>query len=166
MTVTFSQGQFFHPYYGWFDKEPDLPNYAHRSGLVTEKIGPEHMITPDHPLYEISQKINQSIIRDMPNSKMAQRLLEEQNNPTTAPAVYEESPAAVYEPRDLSYYLDGQTKFAGSYQFIYEGNTMAAKVDFMSYGTDPINVVAHYEEHRANIQSLKKQGFHDDTIKC
>jgi len=163
MNITFSQGQFFHPYYGWFDKEPDLPNYAHKSGLVTEKIGPEHFITPDHPLYEITQKINESIIRDMPNSKMAQSLLAERNNPSPPPT-FQESPSYEYEPKDLSYYLDGQTKFAGSYQFVYEGNTMTAKVDFQPRGTDPIDVVSHYEEHRANIQSLKKQGFHDDTI--
>ena len=163
MNITFSQGQFFHPYYGWFDKEPDLPNYAHKSGLVTEKIGPEHFITPDHPLYEITQKINESIIRDMPNSKMAQSLLAERNNPSPPPT-FQESPSYEYEPKDLSYYLDGQTKFAGSYQFIYEGNTMTAKVDFQPRGSDPIDVVSHYEEHRANIQSLKKQGFHDDTV--
>gem|GEM_PF-3728853 len=24
MTVSFQNGQFFHPFYGWFDKEPDL----------------------------------------------------------------------------------------------------------------------------------------------
>ena len=194
-TITFSQGQFFHPYYGWFDKEPDLPNYAHRSGLITEKIGPEHFITPDHPLYEMSQKLStQEITQFVPNSrtilrhtvgsdpaaateyteppayvheqrvfsKMAQRLAE--YDPTTA--VFEESPADVYEQRDLSYYLDGTTKLAGSYVFVYEGNTMTVKFDFgRPAGNDPIDVVALYEEHRANIQSLKKQGFHDDTVK-
>ncbi len=161
MNITFSQGQFFHPRYGWFDKEPALPNYAHRSGLVNEKIGAEHFIGADHQLYDVAQKITQTIIEQSPNSKMAQRLAE--YDPATA--VFEEAPIIdVYEQRDLSYYLDGQTKFAGSYAFVYEGNTMTAKVDFQPRGTDPIDVVSHYEEHRANIQSLKKQGFHDDTI--
>jgi len=160
LTVTFQSGQFFHPYYGWFDKEPYLPNYAHRSGLVNEKIGAEHFIGADHQLYDVAQKITQAIIEQSPNSKMAQRLAE--YDPTTA--VFEESPAAVYEHRDLSYYLDGTTKFAGSYAFVYEGNTMTVQIDFQPHGTDPIDVVAHYEEHRAYIQNLKKQGFHDDTI--
>lgn len=161
MTITFSQGQFFHPYYGWFDKEPALPNYAHRSGLVNEKIGAEHFISPDHQLYDVAQTLTQTIIQNSPNSKMAQRLAE--YDPSTA--VYEESPAAdVYEQRDLSYYLDGSTKFAGSYRFEYKDNTMTAQIDFRPNGTDPMDVVAHYEEHRANIQNLKKQGFHDDTV--
>lgn len=161
-TITFSQGQFFHPYYGWFDKEPGLPNYAYRSGLVNEKIGSEHFISSDHQLYDVAQKITQTIIEQSPNSKMAQRLSE--YDPTTA--VFEESPAYVYEQRDLSYYLDGTTKLAGSYAFVYEGNTMTVKFDFgRPAGNDPIDVVALYEEHRANIQSLKKQGFHDDTVK-
>lgn len=162
-TITFSQGQFFHPYYGWFDKEHDLPNYAHRSGLVNEKIGAEHFIGADHQLYDVAQKITQTIIEQSPNSKMAQRLAE--YDPATA--VFEEAPIIdVYEQRDLSYYLDGTTKLAGSYAFVYEGNTMTVKFDFgRPAGNDPIDVVALYEEHRANIQSLKKQGFHDDTVK-
>ncbi len=173
-TITFSQGQFFHPRYGWFDKEPDLPNYAHRSGLVTEKIGPEHLITPDHHLYDATQKIKQTIIEQLPDSQMALRWAAENGDTAAAEriaAIYDsaantESPAYVYEPRDLSYFLDGTTKFAGQYKFIYEGNTMTAQIDYgRPAGNDPIDAVSHYEEHRANIQNLKKQGFHDDTVK-
>ena len=164
MTITFSPGQFFHPYYGWFDKEPDLTNSLYRSGLVNEKIGPEHLITPDHPQYEVFQALTQAIIQHAPDSKMAQRLAE--YDPATA--VFEQTPEqpsdAVYEQRDLSYYLDGTTKFAGSYKFEYKDNTVAAEIYFNPLGTDPLDVVAHYEEHRANIIGLRKQGFHDDTI--
>ncbi len=138
-----------------------MPNYTHRSGLVNEKIGAEHFISPDHQLYNVAQKVTQTIIDQSPNSKMAQKLAE--YDPATA--VFEESPAYVYEQRDLSYYLDGTTKLAGSYAFVYEGNTMSVKFDFgRPAGNDPIDAVALYEEHRANIQSLKKQGFHEDTI--
>ena len=160
MTTTFASGQFFHPYYGWFDKEPDLPNYNIRSGLVNEKIGPEHLITPDHPKYETFLALRQAIIEQTPDSRMAQILA--QNDP--AAAVYEEPPAYVYEPADLSYYLDGKTKFAGSYSFEYKGNTVTAVVNFNPDGYNPVDIVRHYEEHRASILDLKKQGFHDDAV--
>jgi hypothetical protein len=163
MTVTFSQGQFFHPRYGWFDKEPDLPNYKHRSGLVNEKIGAEHLITSDHPMYEEAQKARQAIIEHSPEgSRMAQSLKD--YDPATA--VFEGAQINdVYEQSDLSYYLDGKTKFAGTYAFIYEGNTMTVQNrDWWPPKSDPVDVVSHYEEHRANIQDLKKQGFHDDTV--
>ena len=152
MTVTFSPGQFFHPYYGWFDKEPDLPNYTYRSGLINEKIGPEHLVTPDHPLFNEIQLLNQAIIQQAPDSKLAKRLAD--YDPYTA--VFEESPSAIYEPGDLSYYLDGTTKLAGSYRFVYINNTVTAEIDFRPSGYNPIDIVAHYEEHRAKILSLKQ----------
>ena len=153
MTVTFQNGQFFHPYYGWFDKEPDLPDYSYRSGLVNEKIGEEHRITLDHPLY------------DTINNSSGMKALIERMEVNAEQRAANVDPAYVYEQRDLSYYLDGQTKFAGSYSFVYKDNTVTATVDFMPDRTNnTADTIASYEKERQNILDLKKLGFHDDAV--
>lgn len=153
MTVTFQNGQFFHPYYGWFDKEPDLPDYMYRSGLVNEKIGEEHRLTPDNPLYEAF------------NNSSGIKALIERMEANAEQRAANADPAYVYEPRDLSYYLDGQTKFAGSYSFVYKNNTVSAVVDFQPARTNnTADTIASYEKERQKILDLKKQGFHDDAV--
>ncbi len=155
MTVTFSTGQFFHPIYGWFDKEPDFKIPKNRGWFIYEPIGEEHRIKPGSQMYEF-----------LNNSEIYKRFVEQMEERVAQRAAVDPGPAYVYEPRDLSYYLDGSTKYAGSYdyRFVYKDNTVSVEIDFKPDGNDAIDVAAYYERHRAKILDLKKQGFHDDAI--
>jgi len=156
MTVTFSPGQFFHPIYGWFDKEPDFKTGNNRSGLIMEPIGEEHMLKPGDPLYEL---LNSSAIFD-------RFAVQFKNNPEQLAPSYDPDLAYIYEPRDLSYYLDGQNKGTGQYNFIYTGNTVTAKIadnPFAGLNTAE-ELITRYEQHRQNILDLKKSGYNDEAV--
>ena len=156
MTITFSPGQFFHPIYGWFDKEPELNTSKNRSGLISETIGEEHALKPGDPLYEL---MNSSAIFD-------RFAVQFKNNPEQRAPSYDPDLAYIYEPKDLSYYLDGQNKGTGTYNFIYTGNTMTAKiVDNAFAGLNTADeLITRYEQHRQNILDLKKSGYNDEAI--
>jgi len=156
MTITFSPGQFFHPIYGWFDKEPELNTGKNRSGMILEPIGEEHALKPGDPLYDL---MNSSAIFD----RFAMQF---KNNPEQRAPSFDPDLAYIYEPKDLSYYLDGQNKGTGAYNFIYKDNTMTAKIDDNAFAglNTAEDVIKRYEQHRQSILDLKKSGYNNEAI--
>jgi len=154
MTITFSPGQFFHPFYGWFDKEPDFNTGRSRGPLIMEPIGEEHRLKPGDELYDtlMASSAYQNMI-----AGYEARAAEKSDNP---------GPAYIYEPRDLSYYMDGNNKGIGQYQFVYTGNTMTVRItDNLFAGLETAaDVVAKYEEQLRELQEFRRLGYNEEAL--
>ena len=158
MTVTFQSGQFFHPIYGWFDKEPDFKVSNNRSGMISEPIGEDIAISLDDLPVQFAESLKELIARLNDRSQRYAELLEAG---LIDPPKNTDPPANT----DLSYYMDTRTVGAGYYIFEYKGNSVTAKVNetFSIYDTDKLN--KQYETHMQNIMDLKKVGYNDEAIK-
>jgi len=152
MTVTFQNGSFFHPLYGWFDKEPDFNVGKNRSGLIHEPIGEDMAISLDDLPVQFAESLKELIAR-FNESAQKHKALQEAGLivPQTEP--------------DLSSYMDKRVIGTGGYYFEYDGNTVTATVNANLSSRDPDKVNAMYQTHKQNIMDLKKVGYNDEAIK-
>ena len=151
----FQQGQFFHPIYGWFDKEPDFQRKNNR-GMITEPIGEDLAINLDDLPVQFADSLMNLIERFKERARHYEEMMEAGliNPPTVPPP----------EP-DLSCYMDKSRIGTSDYYFEYNGNTVTAKVNVGLSAYDPVDMYSRYEKHRQNIMDMQKLGYNDEAIK-
>ena len=151
MTITFSQGQYFHPIYGWMNEDLKFSTNTNRNTIV-ELLSKNDQLKPGDKLYELlySNTNASSIVKQM-----------EENATHKAD---DPGPAYIYEKKDLSYYMDGYTESTGAYRFEYKDNTVTASVNFNDSSIKSTDPFERYEQHRSNILGLSAQGYNNQAI--
>ena len=151
LTITFNGNQYFHPIYGWIDKDrPDLDRLNAPNALPAGNL---KALTQDNVADILGHDIDLEALVQMMAAAAAESSLNSITKGEMMPVDYYEKNISVHP------YMGVQ-----GYQFNYSGNALTVRIEENLVRSSPIDIFRDYEKHRQNIQDLKRHGYNDEAI--
>ena len=151
MTITFNGNQYFHPVYGWIDK--DRPDLVRQNAPIALPAGNLRALTQDNVNEVLGQDIDLEALVKMMAEVTAENALNSITKGEMMPNDYYEKNISVHPYKGVQ-----------GYQFNYSGNALTVRIEDSLVRNSPIDIFRDYEQHRQNIEDLKRHGYNDEAI--